>query len=86
MIKGIMHSADFEENTITIEVQGEFRVMAVGYVLLTDREWEKLSKLHQPTVSSRRELLLAFLKSISVSHPKTNEIVVDDFLSKYESK
>jgi hypothetical protein len=52
MIKGIMHSADFEENTITLEIQGEFRVMAGGYVLLTDREWEELSKLHQPTVSN----------------------------------
>jgi len=44
MIKGIMHTADFEENTITIEVQGEFRVSAGGYVLLTDREYEELTK------------------------------------------
>lgn len=36
-------------------------------------------------VTNRRELLLAFLKHISYSHPKTNEFVVDEFLG-IESK
>lgn len=36
-------------------------------------------------VTNRRELLLAFLKHISCSHPKTNEFVVDEFLG-IESK
>ena len=46
----------------------------------------ELKNLRLGGVSSRRELLLAFLKSISVSHPKTNEFVVDNFLSEMESK
>jgi len=51
MYKGKMYCADFEENTITIEVEGEFSVRAGDYVLLSVEEYEKLSKLHQPTVS-----------------------------------
>ena len=51
MYKGKMYCADFEENTITIEVEGEFLVRAGDYVLLSIEEYEELSKLHQPTVS-----------------------------------
>lgn len=51
MYKGKMYCADFEENTITIEVEGEFSVRAGDYVLLSIEEYEELSKLHQPTVS-----------------------------------
>jgi len=50
MYKGKMYCADFEENTITIEVEGEFSVRAGDYVLLSIEEYEELSKLHQPTV------------------------------------
>ena len=52
MYKGKMYCADFEENTITIEVEGEFLVRAGDYVLLSIEEYEELSKLHQPTVIS----------------------------------
>lgn len=46
----------------------------------------ELKKLRLGDVSSQRELLLAFLQSISVSHPKTNKFVVDNFLSEMGSK
>lgn len=51
MYKGKMYCADFEKNTITIEVEGEFSVRAGDYVLLSIEEYEGLNKFHQPTVS-----------------------------------
>jgi hypothetical protein len=42
MYKGQIHSVDFEDNTITIEVDGEFSVRAGEYVILTIQEYENL--------------------------------------------
>ena len=42
MYKGKMFSADFEENTISIQVEGEFRVVSGDYVVLSATEYEEL--------------------------------------------
>ena len=54
MHKGKMYMADFEENTITIQVEGEFSVVAGDYVLLSVEEYKELSKLRQDAVSKRK--------------------------------
>ena len=53
MIKGELITGDFEENTMTFEIEGEMILKAGRYIILTEEEYSKSIEVIEPEIISK---------------------------------